>query len=244
MITHNGYYQISPPNQTVWSLLIFLTALMRGIPPGFSQRWALLTYLQTAKTTVDDQFVFSGSVTVEWRQEWNSRPLYLISLVTDSSLSFFLLLWFPVFSFFVFSRQVKLSRLCEQDKILQELEATIRTLKEDKVCLLCIYIMNFFLKITFPCSVCICVCVSLSCCAPWGRLVSCLCLSCPYLGQAGVCAGCFPPADGAVQRSARPCWEDCLSAEITTRGCGAHQGWDFQSLHSKKQTSLTSLLCL
>ncbi|XP_034433378.1 pleckstrin homology domain-containing family A member 7 isoform X22 [Hippoglossus hippoglossus] len=28
--------------------------------------------------------------------------------------------------------QVKLSRLCEQDKILQELEATIRTLKEDK----------------------------------------------------------------------------------------------------------------
>ncbi|TKS70204.1 Pleckstrin -like proteiny domain-containing family A member 7 [Collichthys lucidus] len=30
------------------------------------------------------------------------------------------------------SMQVKLSRLCEQDKILQELEATIRTLKEDK----------------------------------------------------------------------------------------------------------------
>lgn len=29
--------------------------------------------------------------------------------------------------------QVKLSRLCEQDKILQELEARIRTLKEDKV---------------------------------------------------------------------------------------------------------------
>lgn len=35
---------------------------------------------------------------------------------------------------FCFSLQVKLSRLCEQDKILQELEATIRTLKEDKVC--------------------------------------------------------------------------------------------------------------
>uniref|UniRef100_A0A3Q1EH29 Pleckstrin homology domain-containing family A member 7 n=1 Tax=Acanthochromis polyacanthus TaxID=80966 RepID=A0A3Q1EH29_9TELE len=30
------------------------------------------------------------------------------------------------------SMQVKLSRLCEQDKILQELEASIRTLKEDK----------------------------------------------------------------------------------------------------------------
>ncbi|MEQ2316747.1 Pleckstrin y domain-containing A member 7 [Ameca splendens] len=28
---------------------------------------------------------------------------------------------------------VKLSRLCEQDKILQELEARIRSLKEDKV---------------------------------------------------------------------------------------------------------------
>lgn len=33
----------------------------------------------------------------------------------------------------LFSLQVKLSRLCEQDKILQELEATICTLKEDKV---------------------------------------------------------------------------------------------------------------
>lgn len=29
--------------------------------------------------------------------------------------------------------QVKLSRLCEQDKILQDLETRIRTLKEDKV---------------------------------------------------------------------------------------------------------------
>lgn len=28
---------------------------------------------------------------------------------------------------------MKLSRLCEQDKILQELEARIRTLKDDKV---------------------------------------------------------------------------------------------------------------
>lgn len=33
----------------------------------------------------------------------------------------------------MFFFQVKLSRLCEQDKILQELEARIRTLKEDKV---------------------------------------------------------------------------------------------------------------
>lgn len=48
--------------------------------------------------------------------------------------------WFFLFfsGFFSLSHslQVKLSRLCEQDKILQELEARIRTLKEDKVCTL------------------------------------------------------------------------------------------------------------
>ena len=43
----------------------------------------------------------------------------------------FIFLRFSHFNFF--SPQVKLSRLCEQDKILQELEARIRTLKEDKV---------------------------------------------------------------------------------------------------------------
>lgn len=64
------------------------------------------------------------------------------------------------------------------------------------------------------------------------------CLSCPYLGQAGVCAGCFPPADGAVQRPAGPCWKDCLSAEITTRGCGAHQGWNISSLHGKTHSQV------
>ena len=64
------------------------------------------------------------------------------------------------------------------------------------------------------------------------------CLSCPYLGQAGVCAGCFPPADGAVQRPAGPRWEDCLSAEITTRGCGAHQGWNISSLHGKTHSQV------
>uniref|UniRef100_A0AAZ3RSB9 Pleckstrin homology domain containing, family A member 7b n=1 Tax=Oncorhynchus tshawytscha TaxID=74940 RepID=A0AAZ3RSB9_ONCTS len=48
--------------------------------------------------------------------------VFLIDLINLCSLCCLLL--FPV--------QVKLSRLCEQDKILQELETTIRTLKEDK----------------------------------------------------------------------------------------------------------------
>lgn len=81
MITHNGYYQISPPNQTVWSLLIFLTALMRGTPPGFSHRWTLLTYSQTAETEVEDQFVLSGCVAQIFlerkKQDGNRRPLLL-----------------------------------------------------------------------------------------------------------------------------------------------------------------------
>lgn len=63
MITHNGYYSILPPEpDSEEPFDISLTVLMRGIPLGFSHRWALLTYLQTARTTVDDQFVSFGCV--------------------------------------------------------------------------------------------------------------------------------------------------------------------------------------
>lgn len=37
MISHNGHYQILPPNQAAESRLIFLAALMRGIPLGRSR---------------------------------------------------------------------------------------------------------------------------------------------------------------------------------------------------------------
>lgn len=63
MITHNGYYPILPPEpDSIEPFDISLTVLMRGIPLGFSHRWALLTYLQTARTTVDDQFVSFGCI--------------------------------------------------------------------------------------------------------------------------------------------------------------------------------------
>lgn len=75
----------------------------------------------------------------------------------------------------------------------------------------------------------------------WPQMLP-VCLSSPYQGQAGVCAGCFTPADGAVQRSAGPCWEDCLSAEITAGGRGAHQGWNLPSLHSKKRAAHTFIM--
>lgn len=116
---------------------------------------------------------------------------------------------------------MKLSQLCEQDKILQELETRIRTLKEDKVflslkwSLFYLFLYNFYVCMRF--------------------LVFCLCFSCPYLGHAGVCSGCLTPPDGAIQRSASPCWKDCLSAEVITRGCCAHQGRNIQILYSKTQ---------
>lgn len=61
--------------------------------------------------------------------------------------------------------------------------------------------------------------------------------SSPGVGQVRVRAGCFPPADGGLQRSASSCWENCLSAEITTRGRGPYQGWNISSIHSKTQDS-------
>lgn len=39
----------------------------------------------------------------------------------------------PIYSALCVPLQVKLSRLCEQDKILKDLEARISSLKEDKV---------------------------------------------------------------------------------------------------------------
>lgn len=54
---------------------------------------------------------------------------------------------------------MKLSRLCEQDKILQELEARIRTLKEDKVCVI-IPLADFLAS---ACVKLVCVCLSVMC---------------------------------------------------------------------------------
>lgn len=106
---------------------------MKRGPQGISKRWVLLTYFQTEKTTVDYQFILLGTVVwiVFTRSCWAGQRVpvlaidlvFLIDLINLCSLCCLLL--FPV--------QVKLSRLCEQDKILQELETTIRTLKEDKV---------------------------------------------------------------------------------------------------------------
>lgn len=70
---------------------------------------------------------------------------------------------FPLFSWVLIVSmsflQVKLSRLCEQDKILQELEARIRTLKDDKV--LVWYKYRTILLYTMY-SNCVCVPVHLS----------------------------------------------------------------------------------
>lgn len=60
------------------------------------------------------------------------------------------------------------------------------------------------------------------------------CVSRLHPGQAGVGAGCFAPADGAVQGPAGPRWEDRLSAEVTAGGRRAHQGRNIPDLYSKK----------
>lgn len=115
------------------------------------------------------------------RQEWSSRPLLLstdtvshrprflfcsvafcLHLIVYSEIRFYPLSFLDCLFFLMFfSLQVKLSRLCEQDKILQELEATIRTLKEDKVFLLYIHKISFFSNFHVYN-----ICVSLRWCGP------------------------------------------------------------------------------
>lgn len=112
---------------------------------------------------------------------------------------------------------MKLSRLCEQDKILQELEAKIRSLKDDKVFVVFVFRRTYVRPRPWPC------------------------LSRLRPGQAGVSAGRFAPADGAVQGPAGPRWEDCLSAEIITGGRRAHQGRNIPNLNSKTQISHNAL---
>ena len=179
MITHNGYYPILPPEpDSVEPFDISLTVLMRGIPLGFSHRWALLTYLQTARTTVDDQFVSfccvedkNGAVDLSVvNRYWISSAPFVVffsvasclHLIVYSEIRFYPLSFLDcLFFLMIFSLQVKLSRLCEQDKILQELEATIRTLKEDKVFLLYIHKISFFSDFHMYN-----ICVSLHWCGP------------------------------------------------------------------------------
>lgn len=55
----------------------------------------------------------------------------------------------------------------------------------------------------------------------------------PYLGQARVCSGCVPSADGTVPGPARPCREDRLSTEAVTGGCGPHQGRHLTGVHGE-----------
>lgn len=50
-------------------------------------------------------------------------------------------------------------------------------------------------------------------------------------GQAGECAGCVPPADGAVPGAASPRPQDRLPAEAATGGSGHHQGPNIPALH-------------
>lgn len=137
---------------------------MKRGPQGISKRWVLLTYFQTEKTTVDYQFILLGTVVwiVFTRSCWAGQrapvlAIDLVFLIDLINLCFLCcLLLFPV--------QVKLSRLCEQDKILQELETTIRTLKEDKV-------------LGFVC-LCVCVCLGMYTCVlapPYGQVVNTPC---------------------------------------------------------------------
>ncbi|CDQ91960.1 unnamed protein product [Oncorhynchus mykiss] len=127
MITYNGHYHSPQADSIKLYFFIFHTEKMKRGPQGISKRWVLLTYLQTEQTTVDYQFILLGTVCLP-EAAGQSVPVLAIDLVFLIDLinlcSLCCLLLFPV--------QVKLSRLCEQDKILQELETTIRMLKEDK----------------------------------------------------------------------------------------------------------------
>lgn len=49
-------------------------------------------------------------------------------------------------------------------------------------------------------------------------------------GQVGECVGPFSPADGTVQRAARPRPQDRSSTKVAAGGPGLHQGPDLQAL--------------
>lgn len=185
-------------------------------------------------TTTGDQFFASGCTVGITKDKNEIIDSQCNRSCIFSFLLFSCLLWRPYEAFRgkqkvkiwrYFLLQAKLSRLCEQDKILQELETKIRSLKEDKVFSLCgLRHLNLFEP----------------------AHVHALFLLWPYLlwlrpGQAGVSAGCFTPADGAVQGPAGPRWEDCLSAEIITGGCRAHQGRNIPDLYGKTRISHNAL---
>lgn len=70
-ISHNGYYQISPPNLTAENRLIFLAVLTRGIPLGHLHRWGLLTYLKAGNNYRRSILLIWLHCWNKWRQEWN-----------------------------------------------------------------------------------------------------------------------------------------------------------------------------